>query len=314
MTALNLILGPIVGGVIGYITNALAIRMLFRPYTAKYIGRWHVPFTPGIIPKEKGRIAASLGSAISDNLMNADTLGRYLLSDQMVSRLRTAVETFLDRQAMNTDTVQQTLARWLGADEAARLTLSVRRELASQVAERLAASDLPAHIAAAVARHTVGKLRGDGFESIMPNPVKLLGEGFRNKLSEMVESGLTKLLTGRIASILTGDGAEMVMQLIDHEAEALAETPVCRLLEGRQAEIAQLGEAVANAYRIAVGEQLPRILAAIDIPKVIEERINEMDVRETEQLIFQVMDRELKAIIWLGALLGAIMGVVNGFF
>ena len=32
---------------------------------------------------------------------------------------------------------------------------------------------------------------------------------------------------------------------------------------------------------------------------------------ETEKLIFQVMDKELKAIVWLGALLGMIMGSIN---
>ena len=36
-----------------------------------------------------------------------------------------------------------------------------------------------------------------------------------------------------------------------------------------------------------------------------------MDVNETEKLIFQVMDKELKAIVWLGALLGLVMGSVN---
>ena len=36
-----------------------------------------------------------------------------------------------------------------------------------------------------------------------------------------------------------------------------------------------------------------------------------MDMDETEKLIFQVMDKELKAIVWLGALLGAVMGSIN---
>ena len=36
-----------------------------------------------------------------------------------------------------------------------------------------------------------------------------------------------------------------------------------------------------------------------------------MDVNETEKLIFQVMDKELKAIVWFGALLGMIMGSIN---
>ena len=65
---LDLHIPPLVGGVIGYVTNDIAIRMLFRPHTAKHIMGWRVPFTPGIIPKEKGRIAEAVGTAISDNI------------------------------------------------------------------------------------------------------------------------------------------------------------------------------------------------------------------------------------------------------
>ena len=69
---LSYLIGPVIGGVIGYITNDIAIRMLFRPHRAKYILGIKVPFTPGIIPKEKGRIAGAIGGAISENLMNQD--------------------------------------------------------------------------------------------------------------------------------------------------------------------------------------------------------------------------------------------------
>ncbi len=37
MIIASYILAPFVGGVIGYVTNDVAIRMLFRPYTAKHI-------------------------------------------------------------------------------------------------------------------------------------------------------------------------------------------------------------------------------------------------------------------------------------
>ena len=69
--------------------------------------------------------------------------------------------------------------------------------------------------------------------------------------------------------------------------------------------------ATESIYRTVISEHLPRILASIDISKIVRERINEMDVKETEKLIFQVMDKELKAIVWLGALLGLIMGSLN---
>ena len=77
---------PLLGGIIGYITNDIAIRMLFRPHSAKYILGMHIPFTPGMIPKEKGRIAEAFGYAISENLMNKEVLETYLLSDEMVKK------------------------------------------------------------------------------------------------------------------------------------------------------------------------------------------------------------------------------------
>lgn len=66
------IVAPFVGGIIGYVTINIAIRMLFRPHKAKYLLGLKIPFTPGIIPKEKGRIASKLGMFISDNFMKKD--------------------------------------------------------------------------------------------------------------------------------------------------------------------------------------------------------------------------------------------------
>lgn len=86
MIITSYIIPPLVGGIIGYVTNDIAIRMLFRPHTAKHIMGWRVPFTPGIIPKEKGRIAEAVGTVISDNLMSQEVLEKYLLSDNMVGR------------------------------------------------------------------------------------------------------------------------------------------------------------------------------------------------------------------------------------
>ena len=71
---MNYIIPVIVGGVIGYITNWIAIKMLFRPHYEKRIFNIPIPFTPGLIPKEKNRIAKSIGEAV----------GEYLLSPEVV--------------------------------------------------------------------------------------------------------------------------------------------------------------------------------------------------------------------------------------
>lgn len=48
---LSYLLGPLTGGIIGYFTNWLAIKMMFRPHKAKYIFGMKIPFTPGLMPK-----------------------------------------------------------------------------------------------------------------------------------------------------------------------------------------------------------------------------------------------------------------------
>ena len=100
------IIAPLLGGVIGYITNDIAIRMLFRPHKAKYLFGVRIPFTPGIIPKEKERIAEAMGCAISENLMSKDVLERYLLSDEMIAKIRSATEEFIETQRNNNETLK----------------------------------------------------------------------------------------------------------------------------------------------------------------------------------------------------------------
>lgn len=313
MTHLNLIVGPLMGGVIGYITNALAIRMLFRPYNAKYLFGHRIPFTPGIIPKEKGRIASSIGGAISDNLMDRATLEKYLLSDDMISKLRTAIDGFCFAQADNRETVREFLSHYIAPEDVERILASVRGDITAQISSRMKDSALAADIAGAVARHVTSRLRGDGLDVLLPAPMRMMGDSLKNKIADLVEAPVKKFLTGNINTIIDRGGEKMVRSLIDNQTEQLASTPVSELLCGKEKQIGEMAEALVTAYRMVISEQLPRILAAIDIPKIIEGRINEMDMRETEKLIFQVMDKELKAIIWLGALLGCLMGVVNAF-
>ena len=80
---LQVIAAPVIGGIIGLITNGLAIKMLFRPYKEIYIGKFRLPFTPGLIPKEKNRIAAAIGKIVGNELLNSETLGKALCSDEM---------------------------------------------------------------------------------------------------------------------------------------------------------------------------------------------------------------------------------------
>ena len=50
----NWVLPPLIGAVIGGVTNDIAIRMLFRPYAPWRVLGWRLPLTPGLIPRERG--------------------------------------------------------------------------------------------------------------------------------------------------------------------------------------------------------------------------------------------------------------------
>ena len=98
----EILVPPLVGGVIGYITNDIAIKMLFRPRKAKFIGKWQLPFTPGLIPKEKSRIAGSIGNVISKQLLDSETLSNVLSSDETTEKIRSAIKKLIAKNEKNT--------------------------------------------------------------------------------------------------------------------------------------------------------------------------------------------------------------------
>lgn len=79
------LIGPAAGALIGYITNDIAVRMLLRPYEEKRIFGRRVPFTPGLIAKERGRIARAIREVLDSELLSAEVLGDALLSPRMMA-------------------------------------------------------------------------------------------------------------------------------------------------------------------------------------------------------------------------------------
>ena len=78
---------PILGGIIGYFTNDIAIKMLFRPYQAIFIGGRRVPFTPGLIPRNQERLAKRVSETIMGSLLTPielQNLARRLLQTERV--------------------------------------------------------------------------------------------------------------------------------------------------------------------------------------------------------------------------------------
>ncbi len=89
----------VVGAIVGAVTNALAIRMLFRPHRAYYIGKWQLPFTPGLLPRRQKELSVQLGNIVANHLLTAEGLskkiGSELFSTELNNWLRNKVESWL---------------------------------------------------------------------------------------------------------------------------------------------------------------------------------------------------------------------------
>ena len=76
------IISPLLGAAIGYFTNWLAIKMLFLPYEPKYIGKFKIPFTPGLIPKERKKLSEKIANVTEEKILNKETIKENLFSEE----------------------------------------------------------------------------------------------------------------------------------------------------------------------------------------------------------------------------------------
>ncbi|MGE4215053.1 MAG: DUF445 family protein [Anaerotignaceae bacterium] len=111
------IITPAAGAIIGYFTNWLAIKMLFRPHKQLFIGKIKVPFTPGLIPKEKERIALSLGDTVGNYILTQDVMLDYLNKPDVISSLSSSLDKGFNSLKCSCLTVDQALSNIIGSDK-----------------------------------------------------------------------------------------------------------------------------------------------------------------------------------------------------
>jgi len=296
----NYLVPPLVGAVIGYITNDIALRMLFRPHEAKHIFGIHIPFTPGIIPKEKPRIAEAIGKAVSVNLMNQEVLEKTLLSDEMVNKIAEAIDHFVAEQSTNEQTLREFALHYLTEEDIAAMQSNVSDGITKLIGAKLQDARIGEDIAHMATTHIIEKTQ-----------TGVAGRLGADRLVTLLATPVEKLLSKHINEILSNNAPEMVASLVSDQSEKLMEMPMKELVSDREDQVEQIKRGVVGAYRNIISERLPRMLQALDIHKIVTERINEMDMDEAEEIIFSVIHKELKAIVWLGALLGCVMGTFN---
>ncbi|MDH3359237.1 MAG: DUF445 family protein, partial [Desulfobulbaceae bacterium] len=79
---------PLLGAFIGYMTNYVAIRMLFKPLKPWYIFGFRVPMTPGVIPLKRKQLAENIGEMVGGHLLTSSDVSQALAEESFKQELR----------------------------------------------------------------------------------------------------------------------------------------------------------------------------------------------------------------------------------
>ncbi len=78
---------PLLGAFIGYLTNKIAIKMLFRPLKAWRIFGIRIPMTPGVIPAKRQELAQNFGEVVGGHLLTSKEIGAALQKKSFQNQL-----------------------------------------------------------------------------------------------------------------------------------------------------------------------------------------------------------------------------------
>jgi len=290
---------PLVGAVIGYITNDIAVKMLFHPRKAIYIGKWRLPFTPGLIPKEKHRIASSIGKVIGEQLLNTETLTEVFTSEKILLKLGTGIKDIIENLNHKEDTVENLMLHFASEEVIGEVIEEVKLDVATLIHNKIIEMNLPELLST----HAVEKIK---------DVVHSFTFGFiDNIFDDLMTDSLKKNFGEMIDNVIHENSEEMIDKLIETEIEKIKEQRICDIVIKYEEKLPSVVDFIVNTYEKLIKSELSKILNGINLAKIVEEKIDSFDVMQLENMIFGIMKKELNAIVYLGAVLGFIMGWVN---
>ena len=301
MSIQEIIIPLLISALIGYITNDIAIKMLFHPRKAYYIGKWRIPFTPGLIPKEKDRVAKSIGQVISTQLLNSEVVSETLTSEEMTAKIRGRLEEMVEENRYNEATVEEVLLRISRQEAIEEAIESMKQETTELLYKKLVNIKFGENIAR-TALNKVKEKAQNSFFSLMSSLID-------DEIFDTMAAGVGEL----IDRMIDENAEETIGRVMDKEIDTIKDTRICDLIAEDEEKIPGWIDFLIEAYKTLVSNNIKSVLEGINLSKIVEDRVASFDVIQLENMIFGIMDRELKAIVYLGALLGFLMGFVNLF-
>lgn len=292
---LKLLPGLLIGGVIGLITNGIAIRMLFRPIKAYFIFNHQLPFTPGLIPKEKPRIAKSLGQVVAGHLLTEETIQKALISEEIDGKIIMVIDNFLEKYKDSDQSLEAIFFDLFGEDKTQAFVKKTQNQIVPIIFEKINSMDLGPLLSQIAVEEILNNIDGSMFAMFVNDA---LIDSVRIKISQMVD----KLVYER--------GGEMIETIVDNETDKFLLLQSSDLITNYDYQIKEFKIKLIDLYHQIIENHSKAMIQSINLGKLVEDQINAFDVLTFEKLILDIMNRELRAIVWLGGFLGAVMGLI----
>lgn len=295
MEMLRYIIPPLVGAVIGYFTNYIAVKMLFRPLHPVKIGGKTLPFTPGIIPKGKPRLAKALGKAVGTTLLTETDIKNVLLSESMQNTIKAYAENLIRSEL--------TLKDFAGKTMSPEKYNEIRQNICSVITEKIMTSANNANLGQIIAEKG-----GDAIKE------KVAGTMLAMFIKDELINSLCMSLGEKVNEYINQNGRDIISPIIDSEAGKLENKSIYEILTEAGVDADKLPDSFLRIYISFIEKHADEFIRNFRISEIVEEKVNQMDVLMLEDLLMSIMKKELNAVVNLGALIGLILGTINIFF
>ena len=295
MEILKYLAGPLIGAVIGYCTNYIAVKMLFLPRKEIRVFGHRLPFTPGAIPKGQPRLAKAIGGVIENKLLTREDIESRLLSETAESKVADAV---MQRLSGN---IREEICALSGLDgeEYDRRRTALCRRAGEEIVRAVQTSGVTDTVLQEIAENLREKAEGTAWHLLINSrTIGSVMEPAQRRLERAVDR----------------HGAEHIVPILEKELAEVDSGSSLELLARFDRDEAEVRAGVVKAYRKIVGESAEELLQHFRIAAVVEDKINAMSVAELEKQVWSVMRKELNTIINLGAIIGFLLGLLNALF
>lgn len=296
MQYLELISGPLIGAVIGYCTNWLAVKMLFHPLKPVTVGKYTLPFTPGIIPKRKGALAKALGLAVGENLFTKEDIQKMFLEENT----KTSIVDGMVKQveAVWMETLEEFLGKFTTKETIERKKEDVAEVVTLKIRQGILSLDM-------------GKLIAEGGSSVLKE--KLQGGMFAFFLNDDFINSLAEPIGRQVENYIEDHGQEILYPMVVNQMDELLGMKVEETVHMLGVDFTKVRTGMEAVYDVLVAENIEKLLHNFDIAGSVQKKVEEMDVADLEVLVLSVMKKEMDTLVNLGALIGGVIGVLNMF-